>query len=193
VHARLLRRFTAIQRFEERYNLWAIARAVTDRPGALAEVGVYKGGSALILAAVKGHSPLHLFDTFEGMPKVNPATDGLFQEGQFSDSSLQEVRNLLAGYDGLHFHRGIFPDSAEAVARTGLSFKFVHLDVDLYSSTKDALEWFYPKMIRGGIIVSHDYGNVTVPGVKKAFDGFFADKPEAVVPLWYSQAVVTKL
>ena len=48
-------------------------------------------------------------------------------------------------------------------------------------------------MVRGGLIVTHDYSDTTVPGVKRAFDEFFLDKPETVVPLWFTQAVVTKL
>ena len=69
----------------------------------------------------------------------------------------------------------------------------MHLDVDLRRSTLDALAWFYPRLVRGGLLVTHDYGDATVPGVKQAFDEFFADKPETVIPLWFSQAVVTKL
>ena len=52
-------------------------------------------------------------------------------------------------------------------------FSFVHLDVDLYQSTKDGLAWFYPRLNRGGILISHDYSNAD--GVRKAFDEFFAE------------------
>lgn len=192
-HARLVREFASLQRFEERYNLWALARSVADRAGALAEVGVYRGGSASLLCAAKDAAPLHLFDTFSGMPAVNPSTDGAFRAGDFADGTLDHVRAFLAGYSNLHFHPGIFPTSAAALAETKPVFKFVHLDVDLHASTRDALAWFYPRMTRGGLIVTHDYSDVTVPGVKLAFDEFFSDKPETVVPLWFSQAVVTKL
>ncbi len=193
LHAQLVRDFAGVQRLEERYNLWTLARSVADRPGALAEVGVYRGGSAKILCETKGTAPLHLFDTFAGMPTVNPATDGAFREGDFADSTLDHVRAYLAAYPNVRFYPGIFPASATALAATEPTFKFVHLDVDLHASTRDALAWFYPRMVRGGLIVSHDYNDVTVPGVKRAFDEFFRDKPETVVPLWYSQALVTKL
>lgn len=192
-HAHLVREFASLQRFEERYNLWALARSVSDRAGAFAEVGVYRGGSAFLLCAAKDDTPLHLFDTFGGMPAVNPASDGAFRAGDFSDCSLDQVRAFLAGHSNLHFHAGIFPASAALLTDADLKFKFAHLDVDLHASTIDALNWFYPRMVRGGLIVTHDYNDVTVPGVKRAFDDFFSDKPEVVVPLWFSQAVVTKL
>ncbi len=192
-HAFLVREFACLQRFDERYNLWSLARSVEHFPGALAEVGVYRGGSALILCAAKGHAHLHLFDTFGGMPQVDPVSDGAFQTGDFADCTVAEVQAFLKGYQNVHFHPGVFPAAAPAELKPQPSFKFVHLDVDLYSSTLAALEWFYPRLVRGGLIVAHDYGDITVPGVKRAFEEFFAGKPEPVLPIWFSQAVVTKL
>ncbi len=49
-------------------------------------------------------------------------------------------------------------------------FSFVHLDVDLYESTLAGLEYFYPRLIPGGVILSHDYS--ILAGVKKAFEDF---------------------
>ncbi len=193
LHAETLRESAGLQVLEERYNLWRLTLAVARLPGALAEVGVYRGGSAKFICAAKGAAPLHLFDTFAGMPRVNPATDGAFYEGQTGDTSVAHVRDYLSSYPNVHLHPGIFPASAGALGEAPPTFKFVHLDVDLHASTLAALAWFYPRMERSGLIVSHDYSDVTVPGVKAAFDEFFADKPETVVPLWFSQAVVTKL
>jgi len=193
LHAQSLRDNEGLQGLEERYNLWALARAVAERPGALAEVGVYRGGSAKFICAAKGDAALHLFDTFTGMPPVDSASDGGFHEGDFIDTSVAQVRDYLAGFDHVHFHAGVFPVSAAELEQASPTFKFVHLDVDLYSSTLAALNWFYPRMERGGLMLTHDYSDVTVPGVKRAFDEFFRDKPETVVPLWLTQAVVAKI
>jgi hypothetical protein len=45
-------------------------------------------------------------------------------------------------------------------------------------------------MTTGGVILSHDY--ITAPGVQKAFDEFFVDKPEPVVETAGSQCMVVK-
>jgi hypothetical protein len=45
-------------------------------------------------------------------------------------------------------------------------------------------------MEKGGMLISHDYS--TVPGVKKAFDEYFADKPETVIELPTSQCLFIK-
>ena len=69
-------------------------------------------------------------------------------------------------------------------------FSFVHMDVDLYESTKSCLDFFYPRMSRGGVIISHDYlGSI---GVKTAFDEYFKDKPEPVLEVTDSQCLIVK-
>jgi hypothetical protein len=89
----------------------------------------------------------------------------------------------------VQYYPGLFPATAEAVA--ACRFSFVHLDVDLYESTRAALEFFYPRMSSGGIILSHDY--VIADGVRKAFDEFFAHKAETVLELTGNQCLVVKL
>jgi hypothetical protein len=192
LHAQLVRDGEGMQLLSERYNLWTCARRAAGNPGAFAELGVWRGGSARILCEAKGDAPLHLFDTFGGMPAVNPATDGAFREGDFADSHLAAVQAYLAGYPGVQFHAGFFPASAAAVAAENPVFQFVHLDVDLYQSTLDGLAFFYPRLARGGLLVAHDYGDPTVPGVKRAFDEFMRDKPEALAALPGTQVLLEK-
>jgi Macrocin-O-methyltransferase (TylF) len=72
-------------------------------------------------------------------------------------------------------------------------FAFVHLDVDIYQSTLDAPRFFYPRLSPSGMIVTHDYSAQICPAVATAYDEFFADKPERVLPVWDSQAVVVNL
>jgi O-methyltransferase len=193
LHAELLADNRGGPTLHERYNLYVLAQGTAHLPGALAEAGVYRGGSAKILCTVKGDSPLYLFDTFEGMPKVNAATDGRFAQGDFADTRYEEVVAYLSAYRNVHFYKGFFPDSARGREPEKQNFRFVHLDMDIYESTYKALEFFHPRMVSGGMIVSHDYSCTRAPGVKKAFDDFFKEKKETVIPLWDSQCVVTKI
>ena len=176
----------------EAIQLIALVRATVKLGGCMAEVGVYRGGSARVIRAADELRSLHLFDTFEGMPEP-ASTDtkqlrGGFRGGQFS-WSLEDVRNYLADCDKVHFHKGLFPATGEAVKDE--KFSFVHSDVDLYSSTRAVLEFFYPRMLRGGIIVSHDFA--TCRGVREAMEEFFKDLPEPVIELPGDQAMVVKL
>jgi hypothetical protein len=63
--------------------------------------------------------------------------------------------------------------------------------VDLFESTMAALEFFYPRMNPGAILVSHDY--VEFAGVRRAFDEFFEHKSEPVIELSGNQCLVVKV
>ncbi len=193
LHAGLLQDKRGIQTLTERYNIYLLAKATSRLSGALAEAGVYRGGSAKLLCAIKGDKPLYLFDTFEGMPGVNSATDGVFAKGDFADTRFDEVAKYLSAFPNVHIYKGFFPDSAFGKEPEQQHYRFVHLDLDIYESTFKALGFFYPRMVVGGLIVSHDYACLDAPGVKKAFDDFFKDKKETVIPLWDTQCVVMKI
>jgi O-methyltransferase len=156
-------------------------------PGDMVEFGVAYGASARIIAEYGGGRTLHLFDTFSGLPKPTEHDSDRFYEGSYS-CSLQSVQDYLKGLP-CRFYEGYFPGTAKAVE--GQTFSFAHLDVDLYESTLAGLQFFYPRMSRGGILISHDYQSAA--GVDKAFNEFFADKPETVVALSGYQCLVTKL
>ena len=64
--------------------------------------------------------------------------------------------------------------------------------MDTYKSTKDCLGFFYPRMNRGGVIVSHDYFG-PAKGVTKAFDEYFQNKQETLIKMPGSQCMITKL
>lgn len=164
----------------DHYRLETIRAALKDTmylDGAVAEVGVYKGGTSLyILECTDKH--LFVLDTFEGMPPTQ-AID-LHRPKDFNDTSLEHVTNLLKAHSNFSIYKGVFPkQNAEYLAP--YKFSVVHLDVDIYESTKECLEFFYPKMQSGGYIIFDDYTTPSCPGVKKAVDDFLQDKPEKLV------------
>lgn len=174
---------------EENYTLYSSLKAVKDLVGDIAEIGVYKGGTAKLLCELKGNKNLYLFDTFEGLP--NTKNDDLFvQKGWLHDTSVESVKKYLANYDNVHFLKGVFPETNTSVLNK--KFSFVHLDVNLYQTTLDALEFFWPRMISSGRIVSHDYNTNSMPGIKKAFSEFFKNEPEKIIEIADSQVMVVK-
>jgi hypothetical protein len=137
----------------EAFQLYRFVEQLAKIPGDIAELGAYQGGSARLICEVKGAKALHLFDTFEGMPAVNSEDAKFFPEGSWK-SDLESVKAYLAGFPGVHFHKGFFPETARPVEN--LRFSFVHLDADLYESTLTGLEFFFPRLNTGGVLVSHD-------------------------------------
>jgi O-methyltransferase len=173
----------------EMINIYRLVDKTLELPGDLAEVGVYQGGSAKIICEAKGNKPLHLFDTFEGLPSPDETIDKLVK-GDMHNTSLELVKHNLNGYEDVNFYKGYFPDTAGPVKDK--SFSFVNLDTDIYESTKSCLEFFYPRMEKQGVLLTHDYNDTRTPGVKKAFDEYFGSKPEYVIELWDTQAMIIK-
>lgn len=141
----------------------------TERvPGDIAELGVYQGGSAFQIASMSSTfkipepKKIHLFDTFSGLPH----TEQDLQSGEFA-ASLDDVKKLLKDF-GICWHVGIFPDTIGACEHSVYTYSFVHLDADLYESTRAGLEFFLPRMNQGGIIVVDDYDFERCPGVRRA-------------------------
>jgi O-methyltransferase len=169
------------------YQLASHTSCLVD--GDVAEVGVYKGGSAKLLGEVFKTNSIHLFDTFEGMPKVDSEKD-FHKEGDFK-ASLLETQEYLKEYKNINFYKGLFPETAGPIEDK--TFRFVHVDVDIYKSIYDCCTFFYQRMVPGGIIISDDYGCITCPGAKKGMDDFFDQVPETPIYLPRGQAFIVKI
>lgn len=172
----------------EACQLLACLETTAQVDGDVAELGVAYGASAKLLSmGLPTGKNLHLFDTFEGLPETTAADGMRFQAGEF-ESSLEDVRRYV-GTERVHYYPGLFPATAEPLGDR--RFSFVHLDADLYESTLAALQFFYQRLSRGGILLCHDYPSAK--GVVTALEEFFRDKPDPVVELTGYQVMVVKL
>ena len=177
------------------YVLYSLARQAAMLGGEWWECGVYKGGTAMLLAALierlrqteRGRQfTLRLFDTFQGMPPTDAQRD-IHRAGDFADTDAASVRARVP-QPFVHLHAGFIPRTFGGLeeARVALA----HVDVDIYSSILDCCRFLYPRMIQGGFIVFDDYGFPTCPGARQAVDEFFRGKPEVPLVLPTGQAVV---
>lgn len=142
----------------------------TPTTGLIAEVGVYKGATLRVLAECFPTRPVLGFDTFKGLPAEHHDPSEIHQPGDFSDTSRQEVEDRLSLYPNVRLIQGLFPLSGRAFSEQ--VFAFVHIDTDLYLSVKLSLEWFWPRMVSGGILVFDDYQWHRCPGVERALTEF---------------------
>ena len=174
------------------FVLYQFAKLSVGVPGAIAEIGMYRGASAkLILHATGETKPLWGFDTFSGLPPTDATLDPFWSENDFGDTSMEEVQAFVASPQA-HLVRGIFPATVDAVPE-GLRFSLVHVDVDIYEAARDCCAYFYQRLSPYGLIVFDDYGFLSCPGVRKAVDDFFADKPIKPIYLPSGQAVFINL
>jgi O-methyltransferase len=173
------------------YVLHTLARQARHVPGEYWECGVYRGGTALLLAkvAAEDQRPLRLFDTFAGMPPPDPERDW-HAEGDFSDTSVERVRQLV-DYERAVLHKGTIPGSFEGLESQAIAI--AHIDVDLFRAVLDCCSFIYPRLAAGGFMVFDDYGWPTCRGARLAVDDYFADKPEVPLVLTTGQAIVIRL
>lgn len=174
------------------FMIYQLSKQIVSLKGNIAEVGVFKGGTARLLAeSIKAQNKnIHLFDTFEGMPPTDPRRD-IVKKGDFKGTSLESVKSYLGDFKNIYYYQGIFPESAKPIEK--LKFSLVHVDVDIYKSVADCCTFFYPRIEQGSIMIFDDYGHVSCPGVKTAVDEFFSDKAEKPCYLPTGQCIVIRL
>jgi len=170
---------------ERQYALWEAVKYL-DRiqvPGTIVEVGVWKGGSAMLAGLCSkqlglSNRAIHLYDTFEGMTEpseVDVDCDGrpgerLWRSDYMKVSEEEVKENLsLCGCPEQTFftHKG---DIREAYSFP-MWISLLRIDVDFYDSTLSALKRFWRYLVSGGVLILDDYGYWA--GAKKAADEFF--------------------
>jgi O-methyltransferase len=159
-------------------------------PGELADCGVFRGASLIAMALYLQQKSIaktaYGFDSFKGFDdavKYDIELRGTPAKrktpGGFSNTSPELVLQKAArfGLGNIRLVPGYFRDSFGQLPQD-LKFCFVHLDVNLYTSYKECMEFFYPRVVTGGIILLDEYNDPPWPGCNKALNEFLADKPE---------------
>lgn len=168
------------------YNIWMQIRRIENDniEGDFAELGVYKGATAKIIRLCAPKRRLHLFDTFDGFPaddlKDETGKASGYTSRHFADTSEKKVQGILGFSKSIVFHTGYFPETTSGLEET--KYAFVSMDVDLAKPTKAGLEYFYPRLEKGGCLLIHDY-NSDWPELIRAVDEFCNNIPEALIPV----------
>lgn len=162
-----------------RHELWSLVRQTAKlAPGNYLEVGVWRGGTGLVIAEATRRfqtgGRLYLADTFAGVVKAS-AADSSYFGGEHADTSEELVRELLKrhGHDDVILLKGIFPDETHGAVEGSL--RLVHVDVDVYQSAKDVVEWCFDRLVAGGVIVFDDYGFLSWSGVTRLCEEYEQD------------------
>jgi hypothetical protein len=154
--------------------------------GDIAEIGVYKGNSAFLLAkfARLSNKTAFLFDTYKGFNEndVSNSNGSNINYEEFKDTSLEHVKKFV-GETNTVFIEGYFPESLNGTDIAEKQFCLVHIDCDLEKPVVSSLEYFYPKLSSGGFIIMHDYSSLYWSGARKGIQEFFSDKKEKIIPI----------
>ncbi len=163
--------------------------------GNTAELGVYRGDFAKLINHYFPDRKLYLFDTFEGFDQRDAEADraGKFSSGtqDFSQTSEKLVLSKMERPENCIIRKGWFPDTAEGIDDR---FCFVSIDADLYQPILAGLEFFYPRLNHGGVIMIHDFNCEGYKGSRQAVKEFCDKNNIGYVCLsdGFGSAVITK-
>ena len=163
------------------FTVNAVLQSISEaNSGVVIECGVWRGGCSLAVLLAQKYSlgrvikPVHLFDSFEGLPEVTARdgslakewqkghTDTFFDNCKADEGTLRELfksHELREGQD-FHIHRGWFADTVPSFAQSEaceVGISVLRLDGDWYESTLTCLEALEPKVLDGGTVILDDY------------------------------------
>jgi len=183
-------------------NFWGrfgLLLNLSIHPFRAVECGIYTGSSLLACASMLRDTniPYRMIglDTFSGLPPLSAKDRSLAPEGAkyldtkvFTDTSMKSVQekiNKLGLKNNIELREGLFSETLPTLPEQ--LYHFVNIDCDLYDPHIECLEYFYPRMVKGGILFFDDYHSVEFPMARQAVDYFMRDKPEQLLHLRFGK------
>lgn len=177
------------------YSTYYLSKEMLSVPGVFVECGVAAGAQIMVMkyAIGDGNKKIYAFDSFEGIPmagefdtsqpgigeivhdKMKPLSERLISSGITVHSKDNVVKNFHAvglPLDNIIFIKGWFQDTLPIHSKGISKISLLRLDGDLYESTIVCLEYLYPLVSVGGVIIIDDYA---LDGAKKAVSDYFKD------------------
>ena len=169
------------------YSLFQIINYISKKKyyQNFAECGCWNGHSSYCIAKIleknNFNKQFYIFDSFELGLSAKTEKDKINlkykqnvneekKQKKYFFSNYNKVIDLLKKFYFIKIYKGWIPDIFNS--KINDKFSFIHIDLDLYEPTLKSLNFFYPKLIIGGIIVCDDYNISDFPGAKKAIDEF---------------------
>lgn len=138
-----------------------------DLEGDILEFGSYKGGTGILLGLLVKEFNLskkvHLFDSFSGLPDPNSDLDKGYRKGQFKSNyeKLNQLINDLDLQNIITIQKGWFNESLPKflTSNPAVKISLLHIDCDLYDSTKDCFPVLDNSVVSGGAIIFDDFND----------------------------------
>ena len=146
-------------------------------PGDILELGVLRGTSLAVLARLvyEEGEERHVWgiDSFPKAPHRVSQYDK--QPGNYGPKREGLIREKIAKQGAESVQVTILRGLVEDILPTWkLPVALVHVDTNLYSSYRAAMENLWPLLTPGGVMVFDEYGNPDWPGATKAVDDYLA-------------------
>lgn len=161
----------------------------------LVECGVCDGLAAYFaMTAVKGMYEFKsfLYDAWEGMKSEYLLESEKGAVGDYSYLDIENTKHNLAAFkDKTVFNKGYIPGSFE-ISNNPTEIVWLHIDLNSSLPTTGALEFFFEKLMPGGVILFDDYAWHGYRDTKLAVDRFFSGRTGVLLPFPTGQAIYFK-
>jgi len=175
------------------YTLYSLVPFTDKVKGAVAECGVFKGLSSLImLSQLKKESfdfkNYYAIDSFKGL-------GGITEKDRLEDSyqgmyaiPIEEIKKNLVQFQGINIIQGKIPEILITLPEQ--KYRLVHIDLDIIEPTLGAIKYFYPRIAKGGVMILDDYASKAWPNLKKEIDAWLDENKVKNLALPTCQLVI---
>lgn len=178
---------TRLSKILAHYELF---KATMDLPGEIVECGVFKGASFVRFAGFRDlfcnpfNHKIIGFDIFGKFPETKYADDKKHKnnfveaagENSISKKQLHENLKIKESDRNIELVEGDITKTVPNYVKNNpqLKISLLNLDTDIYEPAVTILKYFWPRIVKGGILILDDYG--VWAGETKAVDEYFKDK-----------------
>lgn len=170
------------------FNIWAASHAIRSE-GDLIECGVWHGFTALVVALYVGidstRSKFILIDSFEGVRTADLTPDerrqGMAKKNDIYLHNLEDVQRNFARFQNVEIMKGFVPEVLEEFE--GENVGYVHIDMNYAAPELAAADFFWDRLIPGGVVVLDDYGFRKHKVQKEEFDKWAKKRGISICPL----------
>lgn len=172
--------------FGRLYILRQLALQQSNKNKKFIECGVYAGQSMYFVADLCNNEFIGI-DSFEGV-----SDPGEFDTDYFKTTKLEldisYAQHRLQDKKNIKLVKGWIPNIFTVLEKD--EYSYIHIDLDLYKPTKSAIEYLWPQLVIGGVLICDDYGSEKTIGAKKAMNDYFGKNNLLELPT--GQAVIFK-
>lgn len=179
--------------------LWAASQTL-GLEGEFVECGVSTGMMSLAICQRYGSDIsnlsklFYLFDTFEGIPLEQASASEKAHAAKNNDinyfSCFEIASRNFRPYPFVRLVKGKIPDTLTGTQIDKVSY--LSIDMNITAPERAALEHFWPRMTKGGIVLLDDYGFKGYEEQRKMADHFAHSHGRTVLNLPTGQGIIIK-
>lgn len=132
---------------------------------------------------------MHLYDAWDTIKQEQLLESEKELFHSYKALNIEQTKKNLSEFSNYTvYHQGYIPESFDILPKPPNSICYLHIDLNAVKPTLACLEFFFPRLVKGGVILFDDYGSITYNDTKLGVDKFFFDKAGILIKMPTGQA-----